>query len=277
MFNLVNGLGSDVGAALVLHPDVDCVSFTGSTKAGRLIYAASAERIKPISLELGGKSPCILFADCDVATRIKQTLKGLYCNSGQNCNGPTRLLVERSAYEIAKLAAAEVTAGTAAGDPRAAGDHIGPVANKRQFDHIQRLLQSALDDGAELLAGGLGKPDGIERGHYVRPTVFAGADNNMAMAREEVFGPVAVLIPFDTEEDAIAIANDSDFGLAAYVHTDDPEKLARVVRRMQAGMVFKNGNYLSAGSPFGGVKMSGIGKEGGVMGIEEFLDAKLVA
>ncbi|MES0811108.1 aldehyde dehydrogenase family protein [Roseibium sp. SCPC15] len=277
VFNLVNGLGNDVGAALVSHPDVDCVSFTGSTKAGRLIYAASAERIKPISLELGGKSPCILFADCDVATRIKQTLKGLFSNSGQNCNGPTRLLVERSAYETAKLAATEVTARTAVGDPRAAGDHIGPVANRRQFDHIQRLLQSALDDGAELLTGGLGKPDGIERGHYVRPTVFAGVDNSMAIAREEVFGPVAVLIPFDTEEDAIAIANDSDFGLAAYVHTDDAEKLARVVRRMQAGMVFKNGNYLSAGSPFGGVKMSGIGKEGGVMGIEEFLDAKLVA
>ncbi|MEM9633436.1 MAG: aldehyde dehydrogenase family protein [Pseudomonadota bacterium] len=277
VFNLVNGLGSDVGAALVSHPHVDCVSFTGSTKAGRLIYAASAERIKPISLELGGKSPCILFADCDVATRIKQTLSGLFCNSGQNCNGPTRLLVERSAYETAKLAATEVTAGTPAGDPRAAGNHVGPVANKRQFDHIQKLLQSALDDGAELLAGGLGKPEGIERGHYVRPTVFADVDNDMTIAREEVFGPVAVLIPFDTEDEAIAIANDSDFGLAAYVHTDDPQKLARVIRQMQAGMVFKNGNYLSAGSPFGGVKMSGIGKEGGVMGIEEFLDAKLVA
>lgn len=277
VFNLVNGTGEDVGAALVSHPNVDCVSFTGSTNAGRRIYAACAEKIRPISLELGGKSPCIIFSDCDVETRVTQTLSGLFSNSGQNCNGPTRLLIERPVYERVKKAAARAAQNTSVGDPQTSGNHIGPVANRRQYDHIQRLIKAAIAEGATLLAGSIGKPEGCAHGHYVRPTVFADVDNQMTIAREEVFGPVAVLIPFDTEEEAISIANDSDYGLAAYVHANDTNKLNRVVRQLKAGMVFRNGNYLSPGSPFGGVKLSGIGKEGGLMGIEEFLDAKLIA
>ncbi|WP_428674251.1 aldehyde dehydrogenase family protein [Roseibium sp.] len=277
VFNLVNGTGDAVGAALAGHPGVDCVSFTGSTGAGRAVYGAAASRIRPVSLELGGKSPSLIFADCDVEKAVRRNLEKLMPNSGQNCNAPSRLLVERSVYQRAMDFAAEHVESIAVGDPSASGAHLGPVANRRQYEHIQRLIRAAMDEDATLLAGGPGRPDGLAHGHFVRPTVFGNVSNDMTIARQEVFGPVAVLIPFDSEAEAVALANDSDYGLAAYVHTDDEVRMQRVVRQLKAGMVFRNGAEIAAGSPFGGVKQSGIGYEGGVFGIEEFLDLKLVA
>jgi aldehyde dehydrogenase (NAD+) len=276
-FNLVNGDGETTGRALVEHADVNVISFTGSTRAGMAIYQAAAVQVKKVSLELGGKSPCLIFADADIELAIRQSLEKVFSNSGQNCNAPTRLLVERSVYAEATAMAAQVAEKTAVGLPQLPGPHIGPVANEHQFNHIQAMIEAGIRDDAKVLAGGLGRPEGFEKGYFVRPTVFANASNDMEISREEIFGPVVVMIPFDDEAEAIQLANDSPYGLAAYVYSRDCGRLDRAVSRLQAGMVFRNGADIKPGSPFGGYKQSGIGREGGAFGIEEFLEIKLVA
>ncbi len=275
VFNLVNGDGVGVGSQLSVHPDVDMVSFTGSTRAGTLISKAAADTIKRVSLELGGKGANIVFADADEKA-VTRGVRHCFNNTGQSCNAPTRMIVERSIYdqavETAKNAAEQTTVGQASEE----GRHIGPVVSKMQFDKIQGLIQVGIDEGANLVAGGTGKPEGFEKGYFVKPTIFADVNNQMQIAREEVFGPVLTIIPFDTEEEAIEIANDTPYGLTNYVQTSDIEKAKRVARKLRSGMVDINGNFRSAGSPFGGYKQSGNGREGGVWGLEDFLEVKAI-
>ena len=275
VFNLVNGNGVGVGSQLSAHPDVDMVSFTGSTRAGIAITKSAADTVKRVSLELGGKGANIIFADADEKAVVRG-VRHCFNNSGQSCNAPTRMLVERSHYDQAVATAAATAAKTEVNRADVEGRQIGPVVNKTQFDKIQGLIQVGIDEGAELVAGGVGKPEGLEQGYYVKPTVFAGVNNDMQIAREEVFGPVLTIIPFDTEEEAIQIANDTPYGLTNYVQTTDAEKARRVARRLRSGMVEINGQSRSAGSPFGGYKQSGNGREGGVWGLEDFLEVKAI-
>jgi aldehyde dehydrogenase (NAD+) len=276
VFNLVNGDGATVGAALSSHPGVDMMSFTGSTRAGALVSKAAADTVKRVTLELGGKSPNIVFADADLDKAIAGGVAHCFENTGQSCNAPTRMLVERKVYD--KAVGLAVAAGRAAkvGNPRDKGDHIGPLASRAQFDKVQELIQAGIDEGARLALGGPGRPEGFNRGWYVRPTIFADVDNSMRIAREEIFGPVLAMIPFSGEDEAIRIANDTPYGLAAYVQTGDKERGRRVARAMRAGMVRLNGAGLSTGHPFGGYKQSGNGREGGVWGLEDFLETKIV-
>ncbi len=276
VFNLVNGDGLGVGTRLSGHPEVDMVSFTGSTRAGIAISKNAADTVKRVSLELGGKGANLIFADADEKAVIRG-VRHCFNNSGQSCNAPTRMLVERSVYDQAVATAAEVAAKTAVGPASEEGRHIGPVVSEVQFNRIQNLIQAGIDEGARLVAGGTGKPEGMESGYFVKPTVFADVNNDMTIAKEEIFGPVLSIIPFDTEEEAIAIANDSPYGLTHYLQTQDGEKANRVARRLRAGMVQINGELLGAGSPFGGYKQSGNGREGGRWGLEEFLEVKAVA
>ncbi len=274
VFNLVNGTGEVAGAALSRHRDVAMMSFTGSTRAGIAVSRDAAPTIKRVTLELGGKSPNLIFADCDLATRVPASLSEVFLNTGQSCDAPTRLLVERSVYaQVAELATKAAEA-QAVGDPTRPGDHIGPLVSATQFQRVQDLIAAGIAEGATLLAGGPGRPEGQNRGYYVRPTVFGDVDNAMTIARTEIFGPVAVLIPFDTEAEAIAIANDTDYGLAAYIQTGDPARAERVAAQLRAGMIHINGAAHNYGSPFGGYKHSGNGREGGLPGLEEFLELK---
>ena len=274
VFNMLNGDGVGVGSQLSAHADVDMISFTGSTRAGRLITKAAAETIKRVTLELGGKGANIVFADADEKAVIRGA-RHCFGNTGQSCNAPTRMLVERSRYNEAVEQAAEVADKTAVGNPAESGRHIGPVVNKVQFDKIQGLIETGMNE-ARLAAGGTGRPEGMNRGFYVRPTVFADVTNDMTIAREEVFGPVLAMIPFDSEEEAIQIANDTVYGLTNYIQTQDPAKADRVARRMRSGMVRINGSDSAHPSPFGGYKQSGNGREGGVWGLEDFLEVKHV-
>ncbi len=276
VFNLVNGDGPGVGTELSRHPGVDMMSFTGSTRAGILVSKNAADTIKRVHLELGGKGANLIFADAGEKAVIRGT-RHCFNNSGQSCNAPTRMLVERSFYERAVEIAAETARNTRVGLPSEPGPHLGPVVSQAQFDKIQALIQKGIDEGARLVAGGLGRPDGFNRGYFVRPTVFADVRNDMTIAREEIFGPVLSIIPFDNEDEAIAMANDTAYGLTNYVQTADPERLKRVARRLRSGMVEMNGKPRGRGSPFGGMKMSGIGREGGTFGIEEFLEIKAVS
>jgi aldehyde dehydrogenase (NAD+) len=277
VFNLVNGDGLVTGAALSRHPDVDMMSFTGSTRAGIAVTKDAADTVKKVTLELGGKSPNILFADCDVDKAVKRGVFTCFYNSGQSCNAPTRMLVERSIYtevlDIAKTAGAIQQVG----NPAEEGRQIGPVVSALQFDRIQTLINAGVAEGAKLLLGGAGKPAGFETGYYVQPTIFYDVRNDMRIAQEEVFGPVLTIIPFDNEEDAIQIANDTPYGLAAYIETNDPEKANRVAAKLRAGQVYINGTECGYGSPFGGYKMSGLGREGGLFGLEDFLEIKAVS
>lgn len=276
VFNLVNGEGAIVGEALSHHPDVDMMSFTGSTRAGTAVARAAAATVKRVSLELGGKSPNIVFADSDLEAAIARGVAHCFENTGQSCNAPTRMLVERSVYDRAVELAKQAAAQTKVDDPAKEGDHIGPLSSSMQFDKVQRMIQAGIDEGARLIAGGTGRPDGITEGDFVKPTIFADVNNNMTIAREEIFGPVLAMIPFDTEEEAIAIANDTPYGLAAYLQTQDPERAKRVSRKLRAGMVQINGTSRAPGSPFGGYKQSGNGREGGKWGLEDFLEVKLI-
>ena len=276
VFNLVNGVGPVVGAALSRHPDVQMMSFTGSTRAGTAVTHDAAESIKRVTLELGGKSPNLVFADCDLEARVTQSVAECMFNTGQSCDAPTRLLVERSCYEDAVEIARRAAEATVVGDPEQEGDHIGPLFDQIQFDRVQAMIQVGIDEGARLVTGGLGRPEGIDAGWYVRPTIFADANNAMRVAREEIFGPVLVIIPFDNEEEAIEIANDTPYGLAAYVQTGDRDRATRLSRRLRAGAVHINGGAYEYGSPFGGYKASGNGREGGEMGLEDFLETKMV-
>ncbi len=275
VFNLVNGDGPGVGSQLSGHTDVDMVSFTGSTRAGKAISINAADTVKRVSLELGGKGANIVFADADDKAVVRG-VRHCFMNSGQSCNAPTRMLVERSIYDQAVQTAIEVAAKTEVNQASLEGKHIGPVVSALQFDKIQQLIQQGIDEGARLVAGGTGKPEGLNEGYFVRPTVFADVTNEMTIAREEIFGPVLSIIPFDTEEEAIRIANDSPYGLTHYVQTQDGEKANRVARQLRAGMVQMNGEGLGGGAPFGGYKQSGNGREGGTWGLEDFLEVKVV-
>lgn len=276
VFNLVNGDGSGVGSQLSGHPDIDMISFTGSTRAGAAITRNAADTVKRVSLELGGKGANLIFADADEKAVVRGT-RHCFNNSGQSCNAPTRMLVERSLYDQAVQIAAETAQKTAIDNAAKDGRHIGPVVSELQYNKIQALIEKGVEEGARLVAGGPGRPDGLNRGYYVRPTVFADVNNDMTIAREEIFGPVLSIIPFDTEDEAVAIANDTAYGLTNYLQTGDPERASRVARQLRSGMVEVNGASLGAGSPFGGYKQSGNGREGGVWGLEDFLEVKAVA
>ena len=276
VFNLVNGNGDGVGTQLAKHTDIDMISFTGSTRAGKLISKNSADTIKRVCLELGGKGGNIVFADSD-PDAVKRGIKHVMGNSGQSCNHPTRMLVEKSIYDRAVKEAIEEAENTKVDISSKKGDHIGPVVSKIQYDKIQNLIQSGIDEGANLVAGGLNRPAGLNRGYFVKPTIFSDVNNNMKIAREEIFGPVVSIIPFDTEEEAISITNDTDYGLTNYVQTQDKEKAKRVAKHLRSGGVEINGFGVSGGTPFGGFKQSGNGREGGKWGLEEYLEVKAIS
>ena len=273
-FNLVQGDGPTVGAAMSRHADIQMISFTGSVRAGTAVTKAAADTVKRVTLELGGKSPNLVFADCDLEERVTASVKECFFNTGQSCDAPTRLLVERSCYDDVLEIARRAAEAQAVGDPTQEGDHLGPLFDKIQFDRVQTLINVGIDEGARLLAGGPGKPDGFETGWFVKPTVFADVTNDMRIAREEIFGPVLVIIPFDDEAEAIAIANDTPYGLAAFLQTGDPERAERVAAQLRAGAVHINGGGFGYGSPFGGYKQSGNGREGGIMGLEDYQEVK---
>ena len=276
VFNLVNGDGAGVGTQLSTHPDVDMISFTGSTRAGIAITKAAADSVKKVALELGGKGANIVFADADDKA-VKRGARHCFYNSGQSCNAPTRMLVERSAYEAAIETAREVAEKTAVASAHDQGTHIGPVVSKQQWDKIQSLIQTGIDEGARLVAGGPGLPEGVNRGYFVRPTVFADVTPEMTIAKQEIFGPVLSIIPFDSEEEALEIANDTIYGLTNYVQTQDGKRRNRLARALKSGMVETNGVGRGRGAAFGGVKASGRAREGGVWGIEEFMDSKQIS
>ena len=277
VFNMVNGDGVGVGSILSSHLGIDVVSFTGSTRAGILISKAAADTVKTVSLELGGKSPNLVFADTDIDAAVARGASFCFANTGQSCNAATRMLVERSAYERAVEVARSTAEATKVDLPNKAGDHIGPLVSRTQFEKVQRLIQAGIDEGARLVAGGTGRPEGLNRGWFARPTVFADATPDMTIMREEIFGPVMAMMPFDSEDEAIELANDTPYGLAAYIQTDSADRARRVAGRLRAGMVQVNGASRASGAPFGGYKQSGVGREGGAWGIEEFLEIKTIS
>ena len=276
VFNLVNGDGPGVGTQLSSHPDIDMVSFTGSTRAGKLITKNAADTIKRVSLELGGKGANIVFSDADEKA-VKRGVRRVFNNSGQSCNAPTRLLVEKSIYERAVKEAIEVAKKTTVDVANKEGKHIGPVVSKVQYDKIQNLINKGVEEGAKLVAGGPDRPSHLNKGYFIKPTVFADVNNKMTIAKEEIFGPVVSIIPFSTEEEAIKISNDTAYGLTNYIQTNDTDKAHRVARQLRSGMVEINGAGFADGSPFGGYKQSGNGREGGKWGIEEFLEVKSIS
>jgi aldehyde dehydrogenase (NAD+) len=274
VFNLVNGDGPGVGAAMSAHPGIDMMSFTGSTRAGIAVSKTAADTIKRVALELGGKSPDIILDDADFAKAARRGMMHMSVNSGQNCNAPSRMLAPRRHYEeIVAIAAETANSIPVMAPDRAEKGAIGPLANSGQFQKVQALIQKGVDEGARLAAGGVGRPDGFNRGYYVRPTVFADVANDMTIAREEIFGPVLSIIAYDDEEEAIRIANDTPYGLSAYVQGSQ-ERARAVARRLRAGNVHINGAHGPSGVPFGGYKQSGQGREGGPFGLEEFLEVK---
>ncbi len=275
VFNLVNGDGAITGDALTSHPDVNMISFTGSTRAGALISQNAAKDFKRLSLELGGKGANIIFKDADPEAIERGALR-CFRNSGQSCNAPTRMLVEKSMYAEAIERLKKYTINFKVDEPNKAGDHIGPVISEIQFNKIQSLIQKGIDEGAKLVAGGTGKPEGLNQGYYVKPTVFANVNNKMEIAKTEIFGPVLSVIPFENEEEAIEIANDTPYGLTNYIQSQDPEKIKRVARKLRSGMVDVNGAGIAVDAPFGGYKHSGIGREAGKEGLIEFLEVKSV-
>jgi len=275
VFNLVNGDGATTGDALTSHPDINMISFTGSTRAGALISQNAAKDFKRVSLELGGKGANIIFKDADPEAIERGALR-CFRNSGQSCNAPTRMLVEKSMYDEAVERVKKFANDMKVGDPKKEGEHIGPVVSEVQYKKIQSLIQKGIDEGAKLVAGGVGKPDGIDKGYFVKPTAFANVNNQMEIARTEIFGPVLSIIPFENEEEAINIANDTDYGLTNYIQTQDKEKANRVARRLRSGMVDVNGAGIAVDAPFGGFKHSGIGREAGKEGLLEFLEVKSV-
>jgi len=275
VFNLVNGDGAGVGTDISSHPDINLVSFTGSTRAGRLISKNAAETIKRVCLELGGKGGNIVFAD-SYPNAVRDGIRNVMSNSGQSCDAPTRMLVEKSIYERAIKEAADEANLIKVDHASKKGDHIGPVISKTQYDKIVNLIQSGIDEGATLAAGGPELPNGMNKGYFIKPTIFTDVTNDMRIAKEEIFGPVLSIIPFETEEEAIKIVNDTEYGLGNYLQTEDKEKAKRVSRKLNAGIIYVNGIGPDAGTPFGGFKQSGNGREGGVWGLEEYLEVKTV-
>ncbi len=276
VFNLLDGLGHEVGAAISSHPDIDMVSFTGSTAAGIAVSKAAADSVKRVTLELGGKSPNIILDHDNFEQSVAAGVSSCFGNTGQSCNAPTRMLVPESRYDDAVRVAESVAAKTAVGDPGKPGQFIGPLVSSVHFDRVQGLIEAGIKEGARLLAGGPGKPKGFDTGYYVKPTVFADVNNDMHIAREEIFGPVLCLIPFKDEADAIRIANDTPYGLAAYI-SGEPDTAHKMARRIRAGMIHVNGGGQGFDCPFGGYKQSGNGREWGEFGFEDFLEIKTIA
>jgi len=274
VFNLVNGDGPTVGAALAAHPDVDMVSFTGSTRAGIEIAKLAAPTVKRVHQELGGKSANILLDDVDFETAVTAGVNSCFNNSGQSCNAPTRMLVPAARHDEAVAIARRAAEAQRVGPADHERTTMGPVVSAVQFERVERLIAAGIEEGAQVVAGGPGRPPGLERGYYVQPTVFADVRPSMTIAREEIFGPVLAIMPYRDEEDAIAIANDSPFGLAAYVQSADLERARRVAFRLRAGSVYLNYPSWDAGSPFGGYKQSGNGREYAEWGLEAFLEVK---
>jgi len=252
------------------------MSFTGSTRGGIAVARASADTVKRVSQELGGKSPNIILRDVDIADAVSEGVHYMMMNSGQSCNAPTRMLVPRDKLDVAVAAAKAAAESVAVDDPAKPGEHIGPVVNRTQFDKIQGLIQRGIDEGATLVTGGTGRPAHLPTGFYVKPTIFAGVDNNMTIAREEIFGPVLVIIGYANEDEAVEIANDTDYGLAAYVCSNEVERARAVARRLRAGQVAINYIGGTTDTPFGGYKQSGNGREKGKWGLEEFLELKAI-
>lgn len=277
VFNLVNGDGPGVGEALSRHPDIDMMSFTGSTRAGVLVAKAAADTVKRVSQELGGKSANIVLEDADLQKAVSSGMIQMVTNSGQSCNAPSRMLVPRKLHDqAAEIAAATAKAIKVQAPGEAERGAIGPLANANQFQKVQALIQKGIDEGATLMAGGTGRPEGFNRGYYVKPTVFANVTNDMTIAREEIFGPVLSILPYDTEEDAIRIANDTVYGLSGYVQSGSLEHAQQVAKRLRTGNVHLNGAGPDFKAPFGGYKQSGNGREWGEFGLEEFLETKAV-
>jgi aldehyde dehydrogenase (NAD+) len=276
VFNLVNGDGPTVGAAISSHPDIDMVSFTGSTRAGVAVAQAAAPTVKRVTQELGGKSALIILDDADLEKAVKEGAQACFRNTGQSCNAPTRMLVPASKMPQAIAAAKRAAEATRVGDPFAADTHIGPLASRAQFEKVQRMIQSGIEEGASLVAGGPGRPEGQNKGFFVKPTVFADVRNHMTIAREEVFGPVLCVLPYRDEDDAVRIANDSPYGLSSFVASGDIERARRIARRIRAGNVHINNARVDFGGCFGGYKQSGNGREWGEAGLAEFLELKAV-
>jgi aldehyde dehydrogenase (NAD+) len=276
VFNLVNGEGPVVGAAMAAHPGIDMMSFTGSTRAGTQVAKAAADTVKRVAQELGGKSANILLDDADFGRMVKHGVRACFNNSGQSCNAPTRMLVPRARLAEAAAIAKETADTTVVGDPRGEKTNLGPVAGKAQFEKVQKLIEKGIAEGADLVTGGTGRPQGLDRGYYIRPTVFSNVRNEMTIAREEIFGPVLCILPYDTEDDAVRIANDTPYGLSGYVSSGDPERAFRVASRLRTGNVHLNGATVDYAAPFGGYKQSGNGREWGEFGFEEFLEVKAV-
>jgi aldehyde dehydrogenase (NAD+) len=277
VFNLINGLGPDVGAAMSSHPGIDMISFTGSTRAGIDVAQRAAVTVKRVSQELGGKSPNVILDDADMQKAVGGGVAHVFNNSGQSCNAPTRMLVPQNRMNEAIAIAKAVAEKTRAGDPRAADTNIGPVVNAAQWEKIQALIRKGIEEGATLVAGGPGRPEGVSKGYFVRPTVFANVTNDMTIAREEIFGPVISIMGYRTEDEAVQIANDTPYGLAGYVSAGSVERAREVARRLRAGNVNLNGVPNERAAPFGGYKQSGNGREWGRFGLEEYLEVKAIA
>ncbi len=276
VFNLVNGDGPGVGTALSGHADIAMVSFTGSTRAGVLVAQNAAPTVKRVAQELGGKSPSIMLDDADFETEVTKGVKFMFENTGQSCDAPSRMLVPRERMDEVAAIAAKVADATVVGDPREKGTRVGPVVSEVQWNKIQGLIQKGIDEGATLVTGGTGKPDGLDKGYYVKLTVFANVSNDMTIAREEIFGPVLSIIPYDDEDEAIRIANDTPYGLSGYVSSGDLDRARRVASRLRAGMVHINNADAHILAPFGGYKHSGNGREWGAHGMEEYLEVKSI-
>lgn len=275
-FALIHGTGPEVGDALARHESLAMVSFTGSTRAGISVTKSAADSVKRVTLELGGKSPNLVFADCgeELEARVRASVAECFLNTGQSCDAPTRMIVERSCYDEVVEIARDAAEATEVADPRREGDHLGPLFDRLQWDRVQARIEAGIAEDARLVAGGLGRPPELERGWYARPTVFADVTNDMEIARQEIFGPVLAILPADDEAEAIRIANDTEYGLAAFVQTGDPERAERVAARLRAGAVHVNGGGMGWGTPFGGYKASGNGREGGQLGIEDYQEVK---
>ena len=276
VFNLVNGDGPGVGTALSQHPDVDMMSFTGSTRAGVLVAQNAAPTVKRVAQELGGKSANVVLDDADFETAVKNGAADVFENTGQSCDAPSRMLVPKDRMDEAAALAASVAEATIVGDPTDEKTEVGPLVSELQWNKVQGLIQQGIDEGATLVAGGTGRPEGIDKGYFAKPTVFANVGNDMTIAREEIFGPVLSIIPFEDDDDAVRIANDTPYGLSGYVSSGNLDRARKVAARMRTGMVHINGAHLDSMAPFGGYKQSGNGREWGPHGIEEFLEVKSV-
>ena len=277
VFNMINGDGAGVGTAISSHPEIDMVSFTGSTRAGSLVAQNAAPSIKRVTQELGGKSPNIILQDVDLEAAVTRGVMHMYNNTGQSCNAPSRILGPRALLEQAEAIAAAVTESVVVGDPKAEGTTMGPVVSEVQFNKIQGLIQAGIDEGAKLVCGGVGRPDGLDKGYFIKPTVFSNVNNEMTIAREEIFGPVLVMMPYDSIEEAIAVANDTPYGLAGYVQGSNNDEVMEVAAQIRAGNININGGSGDLHTPFGGYKQSGNGREWGAHGFTDYLEVKALS